>query len=145
MVHCLFVDMATINELTGLKEVLLNLQRQNAALAAGCQRGLKTAGLMLQRESQRLVPVNFGVLKNSAFTRARGKGLNTIVIVGYTASYAPYVHEAVGMVLKGQPRPKNRGKYWDPQNRAQAKFLEEPYRRLQPQIVATVKKHMKII
>jgi hypothetical protein len=72
------------------------------------------------------------------------------VAVGYTANYALFVHEAVGMVLKGlsrdprvrrieqggdpakaRPRPRKkepRGRYWDPQGRGQAKFLETPLR-----------------
>lgn len=53
------------------------------------------------------------------------------VVVGYTAAYAIYVHEAK-MVLKGKPRPRrrkrNRGRFWDPQGRAQSKFLEAPAR-----------------
>ena len=57
------------------------------------------------------------------------------VVVGYTAAYALYVHESVGMVLKGQPRPgKNRGNFWDPAGRGQAKFLEEPARTLQDEL-----------
>jgi len=65
------------------------------------------------------------------------------VIVGYTASYALYVHENIEMKLKGKLRPKGRGKFWDPQGRGQAKFLEEPARRLTPElgkIVAQVTK-----
>lgn len=51
------------------------------------------------------------------------------VVVGYTASYALAVHESVDMVLQGEPRPApRRGSYWDPQGRAQAKFLEAPAR-----------------
>ena len=57
------------------------------------------------------------------------------VVVGYTAGYALYVHEneeiwPPGMRLKGLPRPKGKGKYWDPQNKAQPKFLEHPAREL---------------
>lgn len=57
------------------------------------------------------------------------------VTVGYTANYALYVHEKVEMKLKGKKRPgKNRGKFWDPQGRAQAKFLEEPARTMQGEL-----------
>ena len=56
---------------------------------------------------------------------------NPSVVVGYSAGYALYVHEAVGMKLKGLPRqPPGKGLYWDPQGRAQAKFLEQPAREL---------------
>lgn len=50
--------------------------------------------------------------------------------VGFSADYAAAVHEAVGMVLQGQPRPSGIGLYWDPQGRAQAKFLETAVRRM---------------
>lgn len=138
--------MALISKLEGVAEVLSNLNRSNAALAVRFEQGVKLAGLMLQRESQKLVPVHFGVLKNSAFTRAEGSGFDTDVNVGYTAAYAVYVHEAVGMVLKGQPRTgKNaHGRYWDPQGRAQAKFLEEPARRLTPQLLKMIQQIARI-
>lgn len=81
--------------------------------------------------------------------KAKAEG-DPVVAVGYTAAYALFVHEAVGMVLKGlsrdprirrieqggdpakaRPRPRKRepkGRYWDPQGRGQAKFLETPLR-----------------
>lgn len=133
--------MADIGQVLGIPTVLKNLAKSQAKIGAGLQRGLKKAGLRLQRESQRIVPVDTGELKGSAFTREEGKGLKTVVKVGYTASHALFVHEAVDMALKGQKRtgmradgrPK-KGKYWDPQGRGQAKFLEEPARRLQPEM-----------
>lgn len=79
------------------------------------------------------------------------------VIVGFTAKYALWVHERVEMSWKGlprdhrlwpgkhleNPRPRKRepkGKYWDPQGKGQAKFLEAPareYRNVLGQIVLT--------
>lgn len=55
------------------------------------------------------------------------------VIVGYTAAYALYVHEnreiwPPGMRLAGQPRPRNRGLFWDPQGQAKPAFLIDPAR-----------------
>lgn len=70
------------------------------------------------------------------------------VIVGYTAHYALYVHEAP-MTMKGQPRTvwytdsqgrrrktniPRKGLYWDPQSRATNKFLERPFREKQREI-----------
>lgn len=58
------------------------------------------------------------------------------VIVGYTAEYALRVHE-MRMVNPGKkrrpqyPGHKPKGKYWDPQGRAQPKFLEEPLREME--------------
>jgi len=126
--------MANVNIVSGVKTVLANMAMRKAQVAAGAANGLKLAGLHLQRDSQSRVPVEFGPLKASAYTRATGKGFDTVVDVGYTASYAMYVHEQVAMKLKGQPRPSGRGSFWDPQGKAQAKFLEEPARRLTPEM-----------
>ena len=65
------------------------------------------------------------------------------VAVGYTAKYAIYVHESVGMKMKGKPRPRRRGKYWDPQGQAQAKFLEEPARSMQGELARIITKVMQ--
>lgn len=89
----------------------------------------------------------------------------TSVVVGYTANYALYVHENVEMKWKGLPRgggfsvskdgkvvvPKRvmdtgtisttgKGFYWDPQGRAQAKFLEAPFRQLGPELKVMIRK-----
>lgn len=58
------------------------------------------------------------------------------VVTGYKAAYALAIHENMtlyppGMRLAGQPRRKPfKGRYWDPQGRAQPKFLEQPAREL---------------
>jgi hypothetical protein len=68
------------------------------------------------------------------------------VIVGYTAAYAIYVHENTEMKLKGKPRgsgKKKRGRYWDPQGRAQAKFLEQPAREMQQELGRVVAEVVK--
>lgn len=39
----------------------------------GVEQALLAAGLVLQREAQKLVPVEYGVLKASAFTRVEGR------------------------------------------------------------------------
>lgn len=148
--------MANVPVIVGLPQILRNLKRKNEELARGCERGVKRAGLFLQRQSQKLVPVDTGNLKASAFTRAEGRGFKINVFVGYTAFYALYVHEnpeiwPPGMRLKGQPReaPKKgmkgfRGYYWDPQGRAQPKFLEAPARRHRQELRRMIMDSMKI-
>lgn len=81
--------------------------------AVGMNRGLIRAGLWLQRESQKIVPVDTAALKNSARTRSEGVGFDTIVTVSYSTDYAMYVHEdLVARHKKGK----------------QAKYLEDPAR-----------------
>lgn len=82
--------------------------------------------------------------------KAKKDGEDPIVAVGYTAAYALPIHEDMEMAWKGlsrdprirriemggdprkaRPRPRKRepkGKFWDPQNRGQSKFLETPAR-----------------
>lgn len=100
----------------GLRAVIAALKKARKGHHAGMERGLKKAGLFLQRESQKIVPVDQNVLRPSAFTRPepeRGGGANTSVVVGYTAYYAIYVHED----LNARHAPGT-----------QAKFLETPFR-----------------
>ena len=133
----------------GAPTIIRNLKRyRDKEIPAGIEKGLKLAGLHLLRESQLLVPVDFGVLKASGFMRVQGKGLQTTPIVGYGAHYAVYVHENLLMKLRGQPRPPpSRGNYWDPPGRGQSKFLEYPARRdknvLKNIVRDTTKAHLK--
>lgn len=130
---------------TGAEVIFRNIKLRKKEIASGMSRGLLKAGLVLQRESQRVVPVDTGNLKASAFTNLKGKDFGTSVTVGYTANYALYVHEAVEMRLKGQQRrPPAKGRYWDPQGRAQAKFLEEPARRMVPELRRIIREEARI-
>ena len=90
---------------------------------------------------------------------------NVGVIVGYSASYALYVHENQEMKWKGLPRDPRKwhyhpdtgkqithrkkksvrdrkinpkGRYWDPQGRGQNKFLETPFRVLRGTLINNV-------
>lgn len=67
--------------------------RHQKATAKGLRVGLLKAGLFLQRESQKLVPIDTGALKASANTRIEGEGLDSSVVVSYGTEYAIYVHE----------------------------------------------------
>ena len=75
--------MAMLIRIKGMNKVLSNLKRVSSNFEAGVERGLKSAGLFVQRESQRIVPVDTSNLKGGAFTRnIGGKGFDTDVIVG---------------------------------------------------------------
>lgn len=122
--------------------MIVNLNRLVAKTGKGAADGLRKAGAELLRQSQLLVPVEFGNLRASGYVNTNGTGFSTVVEVGYTASYALYVHEQVAMKLKGiarRPSPPRIGKHWDPQGRAQAKFLETPARNMHLQIIKMVR------
>ena len=63
------------------------------------------------------------------------------VVVGYSAPYAMFVHESVGMVLQGLPRPSGIGNYWDPNG--QAKFLEQPTRQYAKDMGVFIRREMR--
>ncbi|QDP54887.1 MAG: hypothetical protein Unbinned3891contig1000_85 [Prokaryotic dsDNA virus sp.] len=143
--------MAQLGTIVGIEKVIGNLRRREKVMSSGVERGLKLAGLHLQRASQQRVPVDLGNLKASAFTRARGKGFRTEVNIGYTAHYALHVHELTAMKLKGLPRTgkradgsKRRGFYWDPQGKGSAKFLEIPGQLEAKAMRAIIRKWAKI-
>jgi len=113
---------------SGQATIVKNLSRFTKRQADKVSRGLKLAGLFIQRESQLIVPIDTGVLRNSAFTRARGFGFKTAVGVGYTTDYAIYVHED----LSARHAP---GKV--------AKYLEIPVRTKQKEILMIVQRAAK--
>ena len=104
--------MTIVHDLKGLKRALAKVKARHLK---NVERGFIKAGLFLQRKSQKVVPVDTGNLRNSAFTRLQGhnQGKNSKVFVGYTAAYAIFVHED----LEASHKP---GKT--------AKFLEGPAR-----------------
>lgn len=82
--------MARVERIRAVKRALRKeCKRRTDALA----RGIKRAGLFLQRQSQAIVPVDTGALRSSAFTRMMPIADPIIVVVGYTQNYAIYVHE----------------------------------------------------
>jgi len=89
---------------------------------------------------------NKAVRKKLEWLQQQSRRHNNVgVIVGYSSSYALYVHEnreihPPGMILAGKYRKgkKHKGRYWDPQGRAQPKFLEQPFRELRSELVDTV-------
>lgn len=92
-------------------------------LGAAVRANLFRAGLFLQRESQKIVPVDTGALRASAVTRAEGSGDTPSVVVSYSADYAVYVHEN----LETRHKP---GKT--------AKYLETPLREKRARLVQIV-------
>lgn len=115
--------MASLVQVVGVDKVIRRLERIRDAQGRAVERGLLRAGLFLQRESQKVVPVDTGALRNSARTRKEGGGFKTVVYVGYTQTYAIFVHEMVHLRHRT-------GKI--------AKYLEVPYRRNRQRIMQIV-------
>jgi hypothetical protein len=137
---------------TGLQRFRANMGKERVTRMNQLRRGLLRGALVLQRESQKMVPVDTGNLKASAFTRYELLRGEPSYLIGYTASYALFVHEAIGMKLKGEKRQPyyidgqkrgGKGRYWDPQGQSGPKFLEGPARTKRREIRAAVISEMK--
>jgi len=153
--------MAALLEIRGVQSVLSSLAAARPRYGAAIERGLKKAGLFLQRESQKIVPVQTGNLKNSAFTRnVGGRGAAADVVVGYTAAYAVYVHEdlskAHGRAFNvkhaaeieraralGLKAATAEGGMFPRGENQQAKFLEAPARTKRREIMAIISREAR--
>lgn len=110
-------------QIIGIKQLTKKLQDNGKSKGKGMRKGLYRAGLMLQRASQKLVPIDTSNLKNSASTRMEGQGLSSSVIIGYGTEYAIFVHEN----LEAQHKV------------GQAKYLEQPLREMKSELQAEIK------
>ena len=115
--------MAKVIQIEGVEEIRARLKAADRKLGFQVRAGLIKAGLLLLRESKKIVPVDTSNLKNSGDTKPLGHGWATDVVVFYTAEYAVYVHERTD--LKHAPGKK-------------AKFLEEPMKLMRPQLLAVI-------
>lgn len=80
--------------LGGLEQLEKSLHAKRDAYSRGMKKGVILAALLVQGESQKIVPVDTGNLRASAGTRYVGNGVDKHdAEVFYTAAYAIYVHE----------------------------------------------------
>jgi len=112
-----------IIQVFGVNDIKSAMKQADKTLGHSTRRGMMNAGLFVQRESQKITPVDTGTLKNSAGTRVLGSGWFTEVIVYYTAKYSIYVHERTELKHK-------KGK--------SAKFLENTVRRFKVEILKII-------
>lgn len=131
--------------LFGVQEFQANIAGKSDEMSYAVGTAMSEAGLDIKRDAQELVPVEFGILRNSARTKlTRRKNFKSDVTISFEAAYALAVHENVRMRNKGKPRPSGKGKYWDGKSgQGTAKFLEKAWRNnidaLRAKIVAIVK------
>lgn len=117
-------------KIEGVELVEKGINKTRSQLEKGFERGMKEAGRLLLRESQKIVPVDTGALRASGRVRSEGKGVDIEVIVSYSTWYAIYVHE----ILWYYHKPPT-----------QAKFLETPFRRLKSRLIDIIKKEINIL
>jgi hypothetical protein len=112
----------------GVKAIKAAVLAHQRASIKGLRKGLYRAGLFLQRESQKIVPIDTSTLKGSANTRIEGVGLDSTAIISYGTDYAIYVHENLEAKHKS-------GKC--------AKFLEKPLREKHDRLVEIISEGIK--
>ena len=80
-------------ELKGLDEVLANLHAEISHIQGATLAGIKEAVVYIQGAAVEITPMRLSPLRQSAFTDSEMQGDTAVGRVGYTAEYAPFVHE----------------------------------------------------
>jgi hypothetical protein len=124
-----------------IKVVLDNLNHAVENIKGQTVGGLLAGGLIVQREAQKHVPVEYGNLRGSAYTR-RAMDNSLAVEIGFTANYAIFVHENLNIKHAGEPRPSGLGVFWGPQG--EPKFLEHALTNKHAEILDAIVKRAKI-
>jgi len=78
--------------LYGVSNLLENLNKEIRQIKGRGKKGLRRAAIMVEKDSQQLCPVLTGNLKGSSYTKMIDEAPPKVE-VGYTAVYAPIVHE----------------------------------------------------
>lgn len=104
--------------ITGKSTVIANLSREVAGIKKRTRAGIRIACLLIRRRAQQKTPVDTGNLKNTAFTHVVDSRKGPIGTTGYTAAYAPWVHERMEI----------------PHDTGEAKFLQRAIEELAPEI-----------
>jgi hypothetical protein len=94
---------------------------QGSSIKSGLRAGLWAAGLIVEGEAKKRVPVEYGKLRASGYTN-RVPGIDKEkIFVGFSAHYAFYVHENLEAKWKGKKRKSGIGVYWGP--KGQPRYL----------------------
>lgn len=105
-------------KIRGVKAAKAKVVSEIAARQKKYRAGLLAGALVIEAESKRRVPREYGNLIGSAYTR-KNPNNEFSVQIGYAAAYALWVHENIEMKLKGKPRPSGLGVYWGPKGQSQ--------------------------
>lgn len=85
-----------------LNKVLLNLNKEIQGIALRTKAGVRAAALKVKADSVRFTPIDKGNLRASAYVNSGDSVLmGPYAEIGYTAFYAPFVHEISKNYTKG--------------------------------------------
>lgn len=105
----------------GLPGVLAALKKAQSDMEKKKRKALNRIGVIVKADAQKMTPVDTANLRGSAYINADG---SEKVLIGYTAAYAPYVHENLDAYHKV----------------GEAKFLEKAVKMNQDRIVEELAK-----
>jgi len=103
---------AASRKFAGMDRVISNLQKELNGIRIGSAHGLVEAVEFIHAETERtppLTPVDTGNLRSSWSTMFFRKAGQSVIIFGYSANYALYVHEMIGPINWSRP---NSGAKW---------------------------------
>ena len=106
--------MTTVEQrkIMGFDVVMANLQKHLDQMRLGSAQGLLEAVEFIHADTEKtppLTPVDTGNLRSSWTTRFFRQAKQSVIIFGYSANYALYVHEMVGPINWSRP---NSGAKW---------------------------------
>ncbi len=103
---------ASMRKLQGMDRVMRNLQIELDKIKIGSAAGLVEAVEFIHADTEKtppVTPVDTGNLRSSWSTRFFRRSKQSVIIFGYSANYALYVHEMIGPINWSRP---NSGSKW---------------------------------
>jgi hypothetical protein len=92
----------------GVRQVIGNLNKEIKKIEGDTRLGLMAAGIFIENEAKEITPHDKGVLVSSAYHHVDRVGNDWALRVGYTAKYAPHVHEMPNSVNWSKPDTGNK-------------------------------------
>ena len=120
----------TVLEVKGLDKITKNLRREIGKIEGDVFRGINLAFAWLQLRIIKITPLEFGFLRNSFFKTVVKEKKRIIARIGFTISYAPFIHEKTTASFKTPG--------------TQAKFLEKPIMENSERILQIIAQEAKI-
>lgn len=128
-------------KLMGLKQAQQNLSRIVDEISSQkIVTAITSASIIIATEAASMTPIDTSTLINSQYRSIDVNGTRVTSRIGYSASYALYVHNARGK-LKGQPRANGNGAYWGPNG--EPKFLDKAVENTRSMVDAAIMREMR--
>lgn len=145
-----------LNQMKGIDEVLKNLNKEVKGIEGRTRGSMVEVGLFVESKSMPECPRVTGNLMNSRYSEAFDTVKGPAVEAGYTAAYAPFVHENPRAGKTGGVSPKGVA-YKAPINPSgkrstqvvfsavgKWKFLEDPLKKNVRRILEIIRKKAKL-